>query len=52
MGKQQEIMEFIMGLLKGKKHVILDGAEYQFTDPNNDGHVVITEVSNGNETTN
>lgn len=46
MDKDKQLF-FIMGLLKGKGHIILDGAEYVFTDPNHDGHIVVTEVTDG-----
>lgn len=48
-----DIFSYLIGLLKGKnigiaegsKHVIIEGDGYVFTDSNNDGNIVITEVS-------
>lgn len=48
-----DIFSYFIGLLKGKKigiaegskHVIIEGDGYVFTDSNNDGNIVITEVS-------
>lgn len=43
---------YIIGLLKGRKqgdtvNIVLDEAKnYVFTDENNDGNIVITEVNN------
>ena len=40
-----DIISYLMGLVVGEKHVILeDGEEYTFTDPNNDGNIVIQEA--------
>lgn len=48
-----DILSYLLGIMKGKKigiaegskHVIIDGDGYIFTDSNNDGNIVITEVS-------
>lgn len=48
-----DIFSYLIGLLKGKKigiaegskHVIIEGDGYVFTDSNNDGNIVITEVN-------
>lgn len=38
-----DIVSLIMGLTKGEKSLTLDAGEgYTITDPNNDGHLVIT----------
>lgn len=46
-----DITSYLMGEEKGKVEgagtVIIDGNEYEFTDANNDGHIVITERSDG-----
>lgn len=45
-----DIISYVMGLIKGRKqgtkHVVLEGDGYTYTDSQNDGNVVITEVSN------
>lgn len=45
-----DIISYVMGLIKGRKqgtkNVVLDGDGYTYTDSQNDGNVVITEVSN------
>ena len=39
-----DILSYILGKKSGKGTVILeDGDEYEFTDANSDGHVVITK---------
>lgn len=49
-----DMKSFFIGLQKGfedgAEHVVLDGTGYTFSDPNNDGHVIIEEVQDGNET--
>lgn len=49
-----DMKSFLKGLSKGFEegtgHVVLDGTGYTFSDPNNDGHVIIEEVQDGNET--
>ena len=47
-----DILWYLIGLLKGKKqgegHIVIEGEGYTFTDPNNDGNIVITkEESDG-----
>lgn len=40
-----DIISYILGLIKGKKdgekHVVIEGDGYTYTDPNNDGNIVI-----------
>lgn len=36
-----DIISYLIGLLKGKRTVVLEG-DYVFTDPNHDGHIVVT----------
>ena len=38
-----DIWSFILGFIKGKKHVVLDGDSYTFTD-DGEGNITITEV--------
>ena len=38
-----DIISYIIGLLKGASTVVLEGGDYLFSDPNNDGHIVITK---------
>ena len=44
-----DILSYIIGLIKGRKQgkseVVLDADGYTFSDPNHDGHIVITEVN-------
>lgn len=41
--KSIDILSLIMGLTKGEKSLTLDAGEgYTITDPNNDGHLVIS----------
>lgn len=41
----KDILSFLIGLMRGKRHVILDEANnYTFTDENSDGNIVITEA--------
>lgn len=48
-----DVLSYILGLKKGKKTgrgtVIIEGNEYKFSDPNGDGHVVVTKVEDNNE---
>lgn len=39
-------MGLIMGRKQGAKNVALEGDDYEYTDSNTDGHIVITEVNN------
>lgn len=45
-----DLFSFFMGLVKGRKqgakNVTLEGDDYEYTDSNTDGHIVITEVNN------
>lgn len=41
-----DIISYLMGLIKGKPHVILEGDGYSYTDSNSDGNIEITEVNN------
>jgi len=45
-----DLASYFMGLIKGRKQgakdVTIDGDGYEYTDSNNDGHIVITEVTN------
>ena len=43
-GVCMNILWFLLGLLKGKRHVILDGDGYTFTNENTDGNIVIEEA--------
>ena len=38
-----DMTSYIMGLSKGNKTVVLEGDEYTFTDPQNDGNIVVTK---------
>lgn len=38
-----DVISYLIGMLKGKKTVVLDGDGYTFTDPNNDGNIVVTK---------
>lgn len=42
-----DLIAFLVGLAKGKTYgnITLEGDTYEFTDSNNDGNIVITEVS-------
>lgn len=48
-----DIISYIMGLIHGKKTgrgtVIIEGNEYSFSDPNHDGHIIVTKVEGDNE---
>lgn len=48
-----DIVSYILGKKKGEKTgrgtVIIEGNEYQFSDPNNDGHIIVTKVEDDNE---
>lgn len=37
---------YMLGLNAGKRHVVLEGDGYTYTDTGSDGNIVITEVSN------
>ena len=43
-GVYMNIFWYLIGLLKGKRHVVLDGDSYTFTDANTDGNIVIEEA--------
>ena len=39
-----DIISYLIGLLKGASNVILEGGEdYEFSDPNHDGNIVVTK---------
>ena len=38
-----DIISYLIGLLKGAINVILEGGDYEFSDPNHDGNIVITK---------
>lgn len=48
-----DIIDYIMGKKKGIKTgrgtVIIEGNEYSFSDPNHDGHIIVTKVEDDNE---
>ena len=48
-----DIISYIMGKKKGIKTgrgtVIIEGNEYQFSDPNGDGHIIVTKVEDQDE---
>ena len=48
-----DILAYFMGLKKGEKTargtVIIWGDEYQFSDPNHDGHIIVTKVEGNDE---
>lgn len=43
----EDILSFVIGLAKGREegtgNVVLEGEGYNFTDPNNDGNIVISK---------
>lgn len=39
-----DMFSYILGLLKGKKDLVITGSGYTFTDPQTDGNIVITEA--------
>lgn len=39
----KDLISYLIGLLQGQSHVILEDGDYIFSDPNNDGHIVITK---------
>ena len=45
-----DIFSYIIGLLKGRKeatgNVVLESTAYTFTDPDNDGNIVVVEKEN------
>lgn len=38
-----DMVSYIIGKNAGKSAVVFDGEGYTFTDPNNDGNIIITE---------
>ena len=48
-----QVLSYLLGLKKGKKTgrgtVIIEGNEYSFSDPNHDGHIIVTKVEGDNE---
>ena len=38
-----DIISYLIGLLKGKRSVELEGGDYVFTDANSDGNIVIAK---------
>lgn len=41
-----DIISYLIGLLKGASsasNVILEGGDYEFSDPNHDGNIVVTK---------
>ena len=48
-----DIISYILGRKKGEKTgrgtVIIEGNEYSFSDPNHDGHIIVTKVEGNNE---
>lgn len=42
-----DIPSYILGLIAGEKNgegkIVIEGDVYTFSDPNNDGHVVVTK---------
>lgn len=38
-----DIISYLIGLLKGASSVILEGGDYEFSDPNHDGNIVVTK---------
>ena len=48
-----DIISYILGRKKGEKTgrgtVIIEGNEYSFSDPNHDGHIIVTKVEGDNE---
>lgn len=47
-----DILSYVLGLVagenKGEGKIVIEGDVYTFSDPNNDGHIVVTkEDSNG-----
>lgn len=38
-----DIISYLIGLLKGASNVVLEGGDYVFSDPNNDGNIVVTK---------
>lgn len=38
-----DIISYLIGLLKGVSNVILEGGDYEFSDPNHDGNIVVTK---------
>lgn len=39
-----DMFSYILGLLRGKKELVITGSGYTFTDPRTDGNIVITET--------
>lgn len=48
-----DIISYILGFKKGKKTgrgtVIIEGNEYAFSDPDHDGHIIVTKVEDSDE---
>jgi len=48
-----DIVSYILGKKQGIKTgrgtVIIEGNEYKFSDPNHDGHVIVTKVEENDE---
>lgn len=48
-----DIISYILGKKKGIKTgrgtVIIEGSEYKFSDPNGDGHIIVTKVEDQDE---
>lgn len=48
---RMDIISYLMGLITGRKQgsnvVVLEGG-YVFTDPNNDGNIIVTKGEDGN----
>lgn len=41
-----DIVSYLIGLLKGSRHVVLEGDGYTYTDSQNDGNIEIEEADN------
>ena len=39
-----DITSYVIGLQDGRKAIVIDSDTYEFTDPNMDGNIIITEV--------
>lgn len=37
------LIGFIKGVKKGETHVVIEGDGYTYTDPSNDGNIIITK---------
>lgn len=44
-----DIISYILGKKSGTGTVVIEGDEYKFSDPDGDGHIIVTKVEDNNE---